>query len=189
MALQLVARTPFRLRAPLMQACRIQRQHTLHGPQPPLANSPPIVKPTVPSTNAAAHAPQTAGPKPPPPTPVRQKPTLKGTKAALTLVSSCYSPLLFEYRVDVGVHWQSTDAVRRLQQLLSGPTPQLIRIGVRNKGCAGMSYHLEYVEKPGRFDEVVEQDGVKVFIDSKALFSIIGSEMHWQEDRMRWVPT
>jgi hypothetical protein len=50
-----------------------------------------------------------------------------------------------------------------------------------------MSYHLEYVEKPGRFDEVVEQDGVKVFIDSKALFSIIGSEMDWQEDRMRYV--
>ncbi|KAG8744668.1 Iron-sulfur assembly protein 1 [Ceratobasidium sp. 428] len=95
--------------------------------------------------------------------PTRAKPTLKASKAAVTL---------------------TPDAVRRLQQLVSGPTPQLIRIGVRNKGCAGMSYHLEYVEKPGRFDEVVEQDGVKVLIDSKALFSIIGSEMHWQEDRM-----
>ena len=49
-----------------------------------------------------------------------------------------------------------------------------------------MSYHLEYVEKPGKFDEVVEQDGVKVLIDSKALFSIIGSEMDWQEDRLRY---
>lgn len=48
-----------------------------------------------------------------------------------------------------------------------------------------MSYHLEYVEKPGKFDEVVEQDDVKVLIDSKALFSIIGSEMDWHEDRMR----
>jgi len=47
-----------------------------------------------------------------------------------------------------------------------------------------MSYHLEYVEKPGKFDEVVEQDGVKVMIDSKALFSIIGSEMDWKEDRI-----
>lgn len=50
-----------------------------------------------------------------------------------------------------------------------------------------MAYHLEYVEKPGKFDEVVAQDGVKVLIDSKALFSIIGSEMDWQEDRMRFV--
>lgn len=48
-----------------------------------------------------------------------------------------------------------------------------------------MAYHLEYVKPPGaKFDEVVEQDGVKVLIDSKALFSIIGSEMDWQEDRL-----
>lgn len=78
-------------------------------------------------------------------------------------------------------------AVARLQALLTGPHPQLIRIGVRNKGCAGMSYHLEYVDKPGMFDEIVEQDGVRVLIDSKALFSIIGSEMDWVEDRMRCV--
>lgn len=47
-----------------------------------------------------------------------------------------------------------------------------------------MAYHLEFVEKPGKFDEVVEQDGVKVLIDSKALFSIIGSEMDWHEDKL-----
>jgi len=75
-------------------------------------------------------------------------------------------------------------AVARLETLLRGPNPQLIRIGVRNKGCAGLSYHLDYVDKPGRFDEVVEQDGVRVLIDSKALFSIIGSEMDWREDAL-----
>ena len=82
---------------------------------------------------------------------------------------------------------QTPTAVQRLRGLLNGPNPQFIRIGVRNKGCAGLSYHLEYVDKPGRFDEVVEQDGVKVLIDSKALFSIIGSEMDWQEDKLRCV--
>lgn len=70
---------------------------------------------------------------------------------------------------------------------MKSPTPQHLRIGVRNKGCAGLSYHLEYVDKPGKFDEVVEQDGVKVLIDSKALFSIIGSEMDWMEDALRCV--
>jgi iron-sulfur cluster assembly 1 len=50
-----------------------------------------------------------------------------------------------------------------------------------------MQYHLEYVENPGKFDEIVHQDGVRVLIDSKALFSIIGSEMDWHEDRMRLV--
>lgn len=67
---------------------------------------------------------------------------------------------------------------------MNSPTAQYLRIGVRNKGCAGLSYHLEYVDKPGKFDEVVEQDGVKVLIDSKALFSIIGSEMDWKEDAL-----
>ncbi|KAH9931229.1 uncharacterized protein B0H18DRAFT_100609 [Fomitopsis serialis] len=62
---------------------------------------------------------------------------------------------------------------------VQGPTPQLIRINGRCQGCARYSYHLEYVDKPGKFNEVVEQDGVKVLIDSKARFSIIGSEMDW----------
>lgn len=78
-------------------------------------------------------------------------------------------------------------AVQRLRALLNGPTPRLIRIGVRNKGCAGLSYHLDYVDEPEKFDEIVEQDGVRVLIDSKALFSIIGSEMDWKEDQLRQV--
>jgi len=93
----------------------------------------------------------------------RPRPTIRSTKAALTLTPT---------------------AVLRLRNLLSSPTPQLIRIGVRNKGCAGLSYHLDYVDKPGKFDEVVSQDGVRVLIDSKALFSIIGSEMDWKEDAL-----
>lgn len=40
------------------------------------------------------------------------------------------------------------------------------------------------MDKPGTFDEAVDQDGVKVLIDSKALFSIIGSEMDWVEDKL-----
>lgn len=75
-------------------------------------------------------------------------------------------------------------AITQLRKLLSQPEPKLIRVGVKNRGCSGLAYHLEFVEKPGPFDEVVEQDGVKVLIDSKALFSIIGSEMDWHEDKL-----
>lgn len=78
----------------------------------------------------------------------------------------------------------SQAAVSQLRTMLDSPTPQLIRIGVKNRGCSGLAYHLEYVDKPGAFDETVEQDGVRVLIDSKALFSIIGSEMDWTEDRL-----
>ncbi|KAK4108557.1 hypothetical protein N656DRAFT_784066 [Canariomyces notabilis] len=75
-------------------------------------------------------------------------------------------------------------AVEHLRQMLDQPEPKLIKVGVRNRGCSGLAYHLEYVDKPGAFDETVEQDGVKVLIDSKALFSIIGSEMDWVEDKL-----
>lgn len=75
-------------------------------------------------------------------------------------------------------------AIMHLRALLEQPDPRLIRVGVKNRGCSGLAYHLEYVEKPGAFDETVEQDGVKVLIDSKALFSIIGSEMDWVEDKL-----
>lgn len=75
-------------------------------------------------------------------------------------------------------------AVEHLRDMLDGPEPKLIKVGVRNRGCSGLSYHLDWVDKPGPFDEEVEQDGVKVLIDSKALFSIIGSEMDWVEDKL-----
>ncbi|KAL5628601.1 hypothetical protein BROUX41_003349 [Berkeleyomyces rouxiae] len=75
-------------------------------------------------------------------------------------------------------------AVEQLRDLLDQPEPKFIRVGVRNRGCSGLAYHLEYVDKPGAFDEKVEQDGVMVLIDSKALFSIIGSEMDWVEDNL-----
>ena len=75
-------------------------------------------------------------------------------------------------------------ATEQLRLLLALPEPKLIRVGVKNRGCSGLAYHLEYVDKPGTFDEAVEQDGVKVLIDSKALFSIIGSEMDWVEDKL-----
>lgn len=71
-----------------------------------------------------------------------------------------------------------------MRVLFDQPESKLIRVGVKNRGCSGLAYHLEYVDKPGAFDETVEQDGVKVLIDSKALFSIIGSEMDWLEDKL-----
>ncbi|KAI1108897.1 hypothetical protein F5Y14DRAFT_434354 [Nemania sp. NC0429] len=97
------------------------------------------------------------------PKPVAPKRKLRPRKAALKLTAA---------------------AVEQLRMLLNQPEPKLIKVGVRNRGCSGLSYHLEYVDKPASFDEEVEQDGVKVVIDSKALFSIIGSEMDWVEDKL-----
>ncbi|KAI1913802.1 Iron-sulfur assembly protein 1 [Ophidiomyces ophidiicola] len=110
--------------------------------------------------------PNSTAPATPPPTQgaaKSRKTKLRPRKAAMTLTPA---------------------AVDQLRTLLSQPDPKLIRVGVRNRGCSGLSYNLEYVEKPAPFDEVVEQDGIRVLVDSKALFSIIGSEMDWQEDKL-----
>ena len=59
-----------------------------------------------------------------------------------------------------------------------------IRVGVKNGGCAGMSYTMEYAESAGPHDEVVEDKGVKVFIDPKAILFLLGTEMDFQTTKM-----
>jgi iron-sulfur cluster assembly 1 len=78
----------------------------------------------------------------------------------------------------------SPTAVAHVRQLLDQPEPKLLRIGTKNRGCSGLAYNLEYVDKPGKFDETIEQDGVKVLIESRTLLHIIGSEMDWVEDKL-----
>ncbi|CAL1153505.1 unnamed protein product [Cladocopium goreaui] len=53
-----------------------------------------------------------------------------------------------------------------------------VRIGLRQRGCNGMSYTMDYTDKVNKFDEVVETDqGIKVVVDSKAVMFLIGTEM------------
>ena len=55
-----------------------------------------------------------------------------------------------------------------------------LRIGVKNGGCAGMEYTMEWAKEPKPFDEVVEQDGAKVLIEAKALMFLLGTQMDYQ---------
>ena len=77
-------------------------------------------------------------------------------------------------------------AATRVRQIMArAETPILgVRVGVKNGGCAGMSYTMEYAEaaKPG--EDVVEDKGVKVFIDPKAVLFLLGTEMDFQTTRM-----
>ena len=59
-----------------------------------------------------------------------------------------------------------------------------LRVGVKNGGCAGMEYTMEFAAEPGRFDEVVEDKGVKVLIDPKAIMYLLGTEMDFKTDKM-----
>jgi iron-sulfur cluster assembly protein len=59
-----------------------------------------------------------------------------------------------------------------------------VRVGVKNGGCAGMSYTMEYAESVNPLDEIVEDKGVKVLIDPKAVLFLLGTEMDFQTTKL-----
>lgn len=80
-----------------------------------------------------------------------------------------------------------TDAAAdRVKSLMAGAERPLagLRVGVKNGGCAGMSYTLEYAESVNPSDEVVEDKGVKVLIDPKAVLFLLGTQMDFKVDKM-----
>ncbi len=79
------------------------------------------------------------------------------------------------------------EAAKRIQALLSrrGKPSAGIRVGVRSRGCSGLTYTLEYADEKGKLDEVVEDKGVTILIDPKASMFIIGTEMDYVEDKLQ----
>ena len=59
-----------------------------------------------------------------------------------------------------------------------------VRVGVKNGGCAGMSYTMEYAEAVNPLDEVVEDKGVCILIDPKAVLFLLGTEMDWKVGKL-----
>jgi iron-sulfur cluster assembly protein len=73
----------------------------------------------------------------------------------------------------------------RALQAASGKAIDGVRIGVKNGGCAGMEYTLEYAEARGPHDEVVEDKGVTLLIDPTAVMFLLGTEMDYRTDQLR----
>jgi iron-sulfur cluster assembly protein len=71
------------------------------------------------------------------------------------------------------------DLIARADRPIAG-----LRVGVKNGGCAGMEYTMEYVETIGPADEVVEDKGVKLLIDPKAVLFLLGTEMDFKTDKL-----
>jgi iron-sulfur cluster assembly protein len=59
-----------------------------------------------------------------------------------------------------------------------------VRVGVKNGGCAGMAYTMEYAKDVGPHDEVVEDKGVRILIDPKAVMFLLGTEMDFKTDKL-----
>ena len=59
-----------------------------------------------------------------------------------------------------------------------------VRVGVKNGGCAGMEYTMEYADRVNPTDEVVEDKGVKILVDPKAVMFLLGTEMDYKSDKL-----
>jgi iron-sulfur cluster assembly protein len=59
-----------------------------------------------------------------------------------------------------------------------------LRVGVKNGGCAGMAYTMEYAESANPSDEIVEDKGVRILIDPKAVLFLLGTEMDYKIDKL-----
>ena len=62
---------------------------------------------------------------------------------------------------------------------------EAVRVGVKNGGCAGQSYTVEYAHEVRPTDEVVEDKGVKILVDPKAVLFLLGTEMDYKTDKMQ----
>jgi len=80
----------------------------------------------------------------------------------------------------------SEAAATRIRDIMASADGKVqgVRVGVTNGGCAGMSYTMDYAEAPQPFEEVVEDQGVKVFIDPKAIMFLIGTEMDFVREKL-----
>lgn len=79
------------------------------------------------------------------------------------------------------------NAAERIRELIAGNEKSLagVRVGVKNAGCAGMSYTLEPVETPDKADDLVSAHGVDVYVDPKAVMFLLGSTMDFERTKLR----
>ena len=81
----------------------------------------------------------------------------------------------------------STSASERIREIISKANQDAIglRIAVKSGGCAGYSYDMDYVSEINPTDELVEHEGVKVFVDQAAIMFLLGSTMDFKKDKFK----
>ena len=79
----------------------------------------------------------------------------------------------------------SDNAANRIKEIMSKAdnTTIGVRVGVKSGGCAGMSYMMEYAKEAKKNEEIIEDKGVKVFIDANAVMYLLGTEMDYKKDK------
>lgn len=81
----------------------------------------------------------------------------------------------------------SEDAAARVREIIANSQEDVagLRVGVKNGGCAGMAYTMDYASESDPLDEVVEDKGVKIFIDPKAVLFLLGTEMDYEVTKLK----
>ena len=79
----------------------------------------------------------------------------------------------------------SENAAVRIKEIMSSADSNAIavRVGVKSGGCAGLSYVMEYAEDIKPNEEIIDQKGVKVLIDPKAIMYLLGTEMDYKKEK------
>jgi iron-sulfur cluster assembly protein len=77
-------------------------------------------------------------------------------------------------------------AAERVQQIMAASADPVagLRVGVKKGGCAGMEYTMEYASARGPHEEVVEDKGVKIFIEPKAILFLLGTRMDYRTEKL-----
>jgi iron-sulfur cluster assembly protein len=79
----------------------------------------------------------------------------------------------------------SEAAADRIKQIMAKSTVPVsgLRVGIKKGGCAGMEYTMDYAENPVPGDEIVEDKGVRIFVEPKAILFLLGTEMDYRTDK------
>ena len=79
----------------------------------------------------------------------------------------------------------SDNAAQRIKEIMSKAESNAVgvRVGVKSGGCAGMSYIMEYTKEINPNDEIIEEKGVKLFVDPGAIMYLLGTEMDYKTDK------
>ena len=78
----------------------------------------------------------------------------------------------------------AAERIKAVMARAEGRPIEAVRVGVKNGGCAGMAYTMEYAETVNPLDEVIEDRGVRILIDPKAVLFLLGTEMDYKIDKL-----